>query len=250
MRIQKFLASKGHGSRREVERWVKEGRLKINGKKAQIGDAVKGDELFFLDSQRLYVNPKKLSHQHIIYNKNNDEICSRSDPDYKKSVFDSLPKIRSMRWVMVGRLDVSTTGLLLFTTDGELANRLMHPSYEIIRHYAVRIYGHPSKNDIISLLKGVELDDGPAAFISVKKKASGMANVWYEVTLAEGRKHEVKRLWEAVGFKVNKLIRLGYGEVTLPKSLRRGSHQKLSADEIKRVYQSVKLTDESISKNK
>jgi len=243
MRVQKLLASKGHGSRREVERWINDGRLKINGKKAQIGDTVKGDESFYLDSQRLYINPRKLSHQHIIYNKNNDEICSRSDPDYKKSVFDALPKIRSMRWVMVGRLDVSTTGLLLFTTDGELANRLMHPSYEIIRHYAVRIYGHPSKNDLNSLLNGVELDDGPAAFLSVKRKASGMANVWYEVTLSEGRKHEVKRLWEAVGYKVNKLIRLGYGEIMLPKSLRRGRHQALTNDEIERLYKSVNLTD-------
>ena len=249
MRVQKFLASKGHGSRRQVERWVSEGRLKINGKTAQIGDIVNGDESFFLDAQRLYINPKQLSHRHIIYNKNNDEICSRSDPEYKKSVFDALPKIRSMRWVMVGRLDVSTTGLLLFTTDGELANRLMHPSYGIIRHYAVRIYGHPSRSELTSLLKGILLDDGPAAFLSVKKKASGMANTWYEVTLSEGRKHEVKRLWEAIGYKVNKLIRLGYGEITLPKSLRRGCHQLLNTDEIERLYQSVKLTVKSISKD-
>lgn len=246
MRVQKFLASKGHGSRREVERWINEGKLKINGKKAQIGDTVKGDESFYLGSQRLYVSPKKLSHQHIIYNKNNDEICSRSDPDYKKSVFDALPKLKSMRWVMVGRLDVSTTGLLLFTTDGELANRLMHPSYEIIRQYAVRIYGHPSTNDLNSLLSGVELEDGPASFLSVKKKASGMANVWYEVTLSEGRKHEVKRLWEAVGFKVNKLIRLGYGDIKLPKLLRRGRHQPLINDEIESLYKSVKLIDKGI----
>ena len=240
-RVQKFLASKGHGSRREVERWIREDRLKINGLQAEIGTFVECNEVFSLDDKRLYINSSTVKHQHLIYNKNSHEICSRVDPGYNKSVFDALPKIQSMRWVMVGRLDVSTTGLLLFTTDGELANRLMHPSYEIIRQYAVRLYGHPSNDEIMTLKRGITLSDGQAAFLNIKKKTKGMANSWFEVTLNEGRKHEVKRLWQAVGYEVNKLIRIGYGSILLPKSLKKGKYQHLSMNEVKDLYNSVKL---------
>jgi 23S rRNA pseudouridine2605 synthase len=244
-RVQKFLASKGHGSRREVERWIHEDRLKINGNKVEIGTFVDGNEIFSLDGKNLYINAKSVKHQHLIYNKDNHEICSRVDPSYNKSVFDALPKIKSMRWIMVGRLDVSTTGLLLFTTDGELANRLMHPSYEIIRQYAVRLYGHPSHEEIAALKRGVTLSDGPAAFLNIKKKTKGMANSWFEVSLSEGRKHEVKRLWQAVGYDVNKLIRIGYGPMLLPKSLKKGKYQSLSKKDVNVLYDSVKLSNKA-----
>ena len=229
IRLQKLLAAAGLGSRRSVEQWIRDGRVTIAGRVAQLGDrAAPGDEVC-LDGRKLDLNPEQLtSRELLLYHKPVGEVTTRSDPQGRPTVFERLPQPRNGRWITVGRLDVNTSGLLLFTTDGELAHRLMHPSSEIEREYLVRVRGRPQPGLIRQLLEGVHLDDGPARFDRVSQEIadgepSDGINTTFRVILHEGRNREVRRLWQAVGLEVSRLLRVRYGPIELPRDLRPGT---------------------------
>lgn len=242
-RIQKLLARAGYGSRREIERWMVAGDLKVNGKTTELGQQISVHDTVMLRGKvlnlqaRLRATPKVLA-----YHKTAGEMCTRHDPEGRPTVFDKLPHVSSGRWVMIGRLDVNTDGLLLFTTDGELANRLMHPSHEIEREYASRILGEVDSEMLQRLTKGVELEDGSAKFLRIKDAGGEGANHWYHVVLAEGRNREVRRLWESQGVKISRLIRVRYGNITLPRYLRGGHSEELDVKATRKLYESVGLT--------
>jgi 23S rRNA pseudouridine2605 synthase len=237
-RLQKLLAQHGIASRRTIEQWIQDGRLTINGKPAQLGDKATPEDRIFLDGRlvQLRKSHNKVQHQHIIYNKPEGEVCSTRAEGELVSVFDQLPRLRGRRWISVGRLDANTGGLLIFTTDGTLANKLMHPSTGIERIYAVRVMGHPSEADLENLRKGVVLEDGPAHLQEVSPMGVAGNNPWFRISLAEGRNREVRRIWASLGFSVSRLKRIRFGPVELDRRLRRGHYRPLTDKEVSALY--------------
>jgi 23S rRNA pseudouridine2605 synthase len=228
-RLQKFLASRGVASRRAAEVLIENGRIKVNGEVAKIGQKVLPTDRIHIDGKLLPLRKDTPATKVICYHKPTGEICTQSDPEGRPTVFSSIPK---GRWVMVGRLDVNTEGLLLFTNDGQLAEHLMHPRYEVEREYAVRVLGEVSDETLQQLQAGVMLEDGLAKFENVVFAGGEGANRWYHVTLKEGRNREVRRMWETLGHKVSRLTRVRYGNFELPRSLRRGKYQFLEPEQI------------------
>ena len=228
LRLQKLLAGSGHGSRRAIEEWIRAGRITVNGKIAQLGDrAVPGDDVR-LDGKALETGVSTQTHVVLVYNKPMGEVTSRADPEGRPTVFDGLPPPPLGRWIVVGRLDFMTSGLLLFTTDGELAHRLMHPSAQVDREYLVRSRDILSAAQLLRLQTGVRLEDGDARFDSIAQTRIEGTHAWYRVVLREGRNREVRRLWQAVGSDVSRLLRIRYGPVQLPRELAAGSWQLLT----------------------
>lgn len=239
-RLQKILSQAGLGSRREMERWIESGWVQVNGKTAQIGESAGALDKITVKG-KLIPNPLKIkqSTRILLYHKPVGEISSRHDPKFEKTVFDHLPALRQGRWVQVGRLDLNTSGLLIFTTNGELANQLMHPRYGLEREYAVRVHGQVSPEMISNLQKGVLLEDGLAQFIKIEFRGGEGTNSWYHVTLNEGRNREVRRLWESQGLEVSRLIRIRYGKLAMPRFLGRGECYELSPKEVKEFMDNI-----------
>jgi 23S rRNA pseudouridine2605 synthase len=241
VRLQKLLAAAGIGSRRQVEEWIAAGRLTVAGRVARLGDRAGAGEEIRLDGRRLELGPREpAGHQVLLYHKPVSEVTTRRDPQGRPTVFDRLPPPAAGRWIVVGRLDVNTAGLLLFTTDGDLAHRLMHPSSQIEREYLVRVRGRPDGEALRRLLRGIPLDDGPAAFDRVSEEPPppgepAARNAAYRVVLHEGRNREVRRLWEALGYEVSRLLRIRYGPVELPRDLRPGQWRLLDEPLVARL---------------
>ncbi|MBK1694531.1 23S rRNA pseudouridylate synthase B [Chromatium weissei] len=232
VRLQKLLAEAGLGSRREIESWITEGRVRVNGNLAKLGDRATSADRIRIDSRDVKLKRQRDTPPQIIaYHKPEGELVTRRDPEERATVFRRLPRPKEGRWIAVGRLDINTSGLILFTTDGELANRLMHPSGEIEREYAVRILGELPSNTLERLTAGIELEDGLAKFDRVSDQGGTGANHWFHVTLREGRNREVRRLWEAAGCTVSRLIRIRYGNIELGRRLFTGNWRPLTHDE-------------------
>jgi len=232
-RIQKLLAQMGIASRREAEKMISEGRVKINDEIAKLGERALYSDKLFIDGKPVKIEPRSYDdYRVIVYSKPEGVICSQSDPEGRPTVFDHLPKLKNQRWISVGRLDINTSGLLILTTDGELANRLMHPSYEIDREYAVRIHGEVDEAMLNRLKEGVLLDDGIAKFTDVREFGGEGKNKWFHAVLMEGRNREVRRLWESQDVQVSRLKRVRYGCIFLPSRLKVGAWEELTTKDI------------------
>jgi 23S rRNA pseudouridine2605 synthase len=246
-KLQKVLARAGLGSRREMERWIEEGRVTVNGKKAVLGDRVEERDRLAVDGSPLDITAAQEA-RCILYHKPPGEVCTRKDPEGRRTVFERLPKLKAERWISIGRLDFNTSGLLLFTTDGELANALMHPSSNIEREYMVRVMGDVQDDMLRRMLDGVMLDDGMARFTDIQQIGGEGINRWFCVVLMEGRNREVRRLWESQGLTVSRLKRVRYGDVFIPSKVKQGQWVELERAEVKSLYRMANLAAKELKR--
>ena len=232
-KLQKVLARAGLGSRRQLEQWISAGRIKVNGQVASLGDRVKPEDRITVDGKKVGRERKNRPRCRVLlYNKPDHEVCTRDDPQGRPTVFDRLPPLRNSRWISVGRLDLNSSGLLLFTNDGELANRLMHPSGGIDREYAVRVLGEVTDDMLRQMRKGVIIDGHLCRFSDIRYFGGEGANQWYHVVLMEGRNREVRKLWQSQGVQVSRLKRVRFGPVFIPSSVSAGKFHELKQAEI------------------
>ena len=230
-RLQKVMARAGVGSRREIDGKIESGLLTVNGQTAATGTLVGPGDQVGMEGRSWKVVSKPVRFRTLIYNKPEGEVTTRSDPEGRPTVFDKLPRLQNQRWIAVGRLDINTTGLLLLTTDGELANAMMHPSKGVDREYACRIHGNVTQEQLARLREGVELDDGPAHFTDIQPAGGQGANRWFHVVLMEGKNREVRRLWQSQGLQVSRLKRVRYGAAFLPKHMHVGRWREIAPEE-------------------
>ena len=252
-KLQKVLARAGMGSRRKMETVIAEGRVSLDGKVVGLGERVTENQIIRVDGHIVkYKSVENVICRILVYNKPEGEICTRSDEEGRKTVFERLPRLNGARWISIGRLDINTSGLLLFTTDGEFANKMMHPSQQVEREYAVRVFGEVDEAMLNRLRMGVKLEDGEAKFLSIKesgKEAGGEGiNRWYHVVLTEGRTREVRRLWESQGVQVSRLMRVRYGNIHLDKQLPQGGWTELNLKEVNYLRKLVDMPKETETK--
>jgi 23S rRNA pseudouridine2605 synthase len=241
-KLQKVLAQAGLGSRREMEELVRAGRVTVNGEPARIGARVGPSDVLRVEGRLVRGAEKRRPPRVLLYHKPEGEIVSHDDPAGRASVFDRLPPVRGAKWLAVGRLDYNTGGLLLLTTAGELANRMMHPRYELEREYAVRVRGRLTEEQLVRLRSGIRLDDGMARCDAVEDGGGEGTNRWYRVVIREGRNRILRRLFEALGLTVSRLMRVRFGSVTLPPRLKRGQYVELPPREVQQLLSSLDLS--------
>ncbi|HEY1141914.1 MAG TPA: pseudouridine synthase, partial [Lysobacter sp.] len=251
-RLHKVLAQAGLGSRRALEQRIADGLVKINGETAQVGQSVTGGDKIEIDGKTFVATALTEPSRVLMYNKPEGEVTTREDPEGRATVFESLPMLKGARWIAIGRLDINTTGLLLLTTDGELANALMHPSYEVEREYVCRVRAPEGQevvpdNIVDRLARGVALEDGPAKFDEIERIGGSDSHDWFRVVVKEGRNREVRRLWESQGCQVSRLKRIRYGKVALPRELLRGQSQELAADKVEAMRKELGLESDTPS---
>ncbi|KAF1690551.1 pseudouridine synthase [Pseudoxanthomonas jiangsuensis] len=251
-RLHKVLAQAGLGSRRALEQRIADGLVKVNGETAQVGQSIRSGDKVELDGKAFVASALTEPARVLVYNKPEGEVTTREDPEGRPTIFEALPRLKGARWIAIGRLDINTTGLLLLTTDGEIANAMMHPSHEVEREYVVRVRAPEGQenvpdNVVDRLARGVALEDGPAKFDQIERIGGTDSHDWFKVVVKEGRNREVRRLWESQGCQVSRLKRVRYGSVSLPRELLRGQSQELPAEQVEALRKELALEDNSDS---
>ena len=228
-RIQKVLAQNGYSSRRKIENLIREGRVFINEVPAKLGDRISKEEKIFIDGKEIVIS-NKISTELLMYHKPKGEECTHAGAS--KTIFDNLPKPKSGKWICIGRLDINTSGLLLITNDGKLANDIIHPSMEMEREYIVRVRGKPSDSDLKKLLSGVEIEKEKIFFTDLVKGKETSSHSWFALVIMSGKNRSVRKLWDSIGHEVSRLKSVRLGKLFLPKELREGKFKRISSEEV------------------